>query len=289
VLKELKKWIKKMIFDRGWVIFVDLTSTAPPSLDFKKFKSLLPPRDRFWADPFVISRDDKHYIFLEEFIWKTNKGHISCLVLNSKGETEQLKIILEQPYHLSYPFVFEANETLYLIPESSANKTIDLYECINFPFEWKFKQSLLQNIDAVDSTIYFHRNRYWLFCGVKNDSSIAIYDNLSIFYSDNLLGGNWTPHPKNPVVSDIQSARPAGSIFDLKGMLLRPSQIGVPYYGYGLAVNQITELNENNFSEKSYRIVRPDWRKGLGSVHTLNFSNQATVTDGVFNRFRRFT
>jgi hypothetical protein len=287
VIAQIKKWLKKIIFDRGWVIFVNLKSTSP-SFDFKNFKALLPPRDRFWADPFIISKEGKHYIFLEEFMWSTNKGHLSCIVLDSQGKIVQLKIILDQPYHLSYPFLFEEDNVLYMIPESSANKTIDLYECVHFPFEWKFKQTLMNNIDAVDTTIYFHEKKYWLFTAERNDPTKQVYDNLTIYYSDQLLDGNWISHPKNPVVSDIKSARPAGKIFEWDGKLCRPSQIGVPFYGYGLALNQITELNENSFSENNFMTIKPDWRKGLGSVHTFNFSNQATITDGVLKRRRRF-
>lgn len=287
MFKGIKKWLKKILFDRDWVIFVDLKNVSMPSLDFKNFKPLLPPRNHFWADPFIISKDDKHYVFLEEFSWASNKGHISCLVLNAIGKTEQIKIILEKPYHLSYPFLFSERETLYMIPESSANKTIDLYECVNFPFEWKFKKTLIKNIDAVDTTIHFYEDRYWLFCGVKNDLSIELYDNLNIYYSDNLIDGHWIPHAKNPVVSDIKSARPAGKIYERAGALFRPSQIGKPFYGYGLSINKISELTAENYKEEIHSTILPNWNKNWGSIHTLNFSDKAMVTDGVLKRFKK--
>jgi len=288
LFRSSKRIAKDCIFDMGWVIFFDINATQTPSLDFKKFKALIPNRDRFWADPFVISKNGKHYIFMEEFLWKTNKGHITCLVINEKGKLIDSKVILNKPYHLSYPFIFEDHGMLYMIPESTDNKTIDLFECVSFPFEWRFKKTLLSSIHAVDTTVYYQDNRYWLFCGTKQNLSSTVYDELQIFYSDDLLGDHWTPHPKNPVVSDIKTARPAGKVFKLEGFLCRPGQIGVPDYGYGLSLNRITELSENDFSEEVYRTIIPDWRKGVSSVHTLNFSEGMTVTDGVLKRLRMF-
>ncbi len=288
ISRSIKRVIKEIIFVNDWVIFCDLNSPQTPSLDFKKFKVLIPPKNRFWADPFVVSQDDKHYIFFEEFMLKANKGHINCMVLDASGKMIASKIILEKPYHLSYPFIFQHQETFYMVPESSANKTIDLYECVEFPFLWKFKRTLISSINAVDATIHFYENRYWLFCGVQQHVSSPNYEDLNIFYTNDVLEGRWIPHVKNPVVSDIKTARPAGSIYIHNGELCRPSQIGFPYYGYGLALNRITELSEINYKEENYINIKPDWRKEVGGLHTLNFSPKMTVTDGVLKRFRLF-
>lgn len=288
MFRSSKRMFSDLLFIRDWVVFFDISSNQKPSLDFKKFRALIPPRNRFWADPFAVSQDDKHYIFLEEYLWKTRKGHITCIVLDSNGKKVDSNIILEKPYHLSYPFIFQHMGKFYMVPESSANNTIDLYECTQFPFAWTFKRTLISNINAVDTTLHFHENHYWLFCAVQHQLNNPNYDDLLIFHTDNVLEGSWQPHIKNPVVSDIKTARPAGTIFYHDGELCRPSQIGAPYYGYGLSLNRIVELNENSYREESYLTIKPDWRKELDSVHTLNFSSKITVTDGVIRRFRFF-
>ena len=34
------------------------------STSFWKFKKIIPPDDKFWADPFVVSYNDEYFIFL---------------------------------------------------------------------------------------------------------------------------------------------------------------------------------------------------------------------------------
>lgn len=282
------KSITKAFFIEQWVLFFSFSSTPILQLDFRNFKTLIPPKHLIWADPFVISENNKHYLFIEELPIKTNKGHISCMVLNDKGEVEKSAIIIDQPFHLSYPFIFKYEETWFMIPESADNSTVDLYECLEFPFKWRFKKSLLTHVRALDSTLYFQDNKYWLFCTIQKRSGSSTNEELCLFYTDHFLTGEWTEHTGNPVLSDPSSARPAGRIFYHDNSWYRPSQICVPRYGYGLSLNRIIKLSESNYIEENVKEAKPDWMKNLLSVHTLNFSNELTVIDGQIKRFRFF-
>ena len=55
------------------------------STSFLKFREMIPPKDRFWADPFVIFKDQKHHIFFEEFLNSKNKGHLSVISIDANG------------------------------------------------------------------------------------------------------------------------------------------------------------------------------------------------------------
>ena len=49
------------------------------------FKSIVPPNDRYWADPHVVYRHDTYYVFVEEFDYARGKGHIAVIPLNEHG------------------------------------------------------------------------------------------------------------------------------------------------------------------------------------------------------------
>ena len=107
------------------------------STSFFKYKKIIPPKDRFWADPHIIRRNNKYYIFIEEFICAKDKAHISLIIMDDKGNyTEPVKV-LERDYHISYPFLIEDNEELFMIPETRQNNTIELYKCVHFPLKWE--------------------------------------------------------------------------------------------------------------------------------------------------------
>lgn len=284
VWRLMKKTIKKLIFIEQWVLFYSFKAQDFPELSFQKFKALVPPKDRIWADPFVISKSGKHYIFIEELLRKTNKGHITCLVMNEVGEIEDSKLLINKPYHLSYPFIFQHENTWYMIPESAEGKTVDLFECTDFPFQWKFRRSILTNVEAFDSTIHFHDGEFWLFCTIKKSAEGSSDDNLYLFHTKDLAEGEWLAHRNNPVISNPFSARPAGRIFLHDNTLYRPSQICVPRYGYGLSLNKITELTTSSYIEETVSSALPTWRKDLLSVHTFNFSKEITLIDGQLKR-----
>lgn len=154
-------------FFKQWILLFKIEKHDKISTSFFKFKKILPPKDRFWADPFIIEKNDKYYIFIEELIYKENKGKISLIEMDKNGNYSPAQVILERNYHLSYPFLFEENDTLYMIPETAENRTIELYKCIEFPEKWEFCTNLMEDVYAVDSTIVKKDNKYWLFCNRK--------------------------------------------------------------------------------------------------------------------------
>lgn len=275
--------LRKYLFVDQWILLADLGKGISGPLN--RFKKILPPKDRLWADPFVLQKENKYYIFLEEMVYREKKGHISLIVMDEQGNYGAPVKVLERPYHLSYPFIFEWNGDHYMIPESGANKTIDAYKCTRFPDKWEFHSTLMKEVKAADTTVYFHQGKWWLFTNIQENEGDSNWDELFLFYSDNPLSDNWTPHSQNPIVSDVRRARPAGRLFEQDGNIYRPSQDCSKLYGYGLRVNQILALNENEYKEVEVRFIEPDWEKNIRCVHTLNKAGRLTVIDAIYRRW----
>jgi hypothetical protein len=229
-----------------------------------------------------------YYIFVEEFIYKHKKGHISYFKLDPPGNTQGPFRVLEEEYHLSYPFVFKSNGQYYMVPESVENKTISLYECIDFPDNWKFKLNLMENVLAVDTTLFYYKNKWWLFTGMPADQSSFPFVQLFLFFSDDLFSGKWNPHPQNPLITDYKKSRPAGSIFVDDGKIFRPSQDSSKMYGYGVDLNEILLLSEFEYIEERRFSVRPEWDKGVEATHTFAREGQLTVIDAFMRRRKIF-
>lgn len=273
----VREFVKRLFYLDQWFLLLSLKKGI--SDGFAGFEVLMPSKDRFWADPHVTQRDGKYYIFLEEFLRTEHRGHISVIEVDELGRWKMPIKVLERPHHLSYPFVFQSDGRLYMVPESRANRTIDLYECMEFPHRWEFKKTLIANISAVDSTLLHHAGKWWLFTAVAENEAAAPNVELFLYYSDDLLDGQWNSHLQNPIVSDARSARPAGSLLLENGKLFRPSQNCAETYGHGFDLNEITVLSESDYCERRTMSIRPDWDRTILATHTYAHQGSLTVID----------
>jgi hypothetical protein len=283
--KKLTLLIRRIFSFQQWILLYRIEKNSPaPSTSFFRYKKLFPPKDRFWADPFIVFENNLYYVFIEELMYDSNKGHISVFTISPEGELSTPQKIIEEKYHLSYPFVFQEQDDYYMIPESMENKSIDLYKCSVFPDKWEKVKVLMNNINAVDPTLFFYNNKYWLFVNVRENEGASEWDELFLYYADDFKSDAWTSHPQNPIVSDVKKARPAGRIFKQNGQYYRPSQNCSGHYGRGMTINRITVLNENEYKEEVVQFIFPRWDKKLISTHTLSFEKNLTVIDGLYLR-----
>ncbi|MDB2435700.1 hypothetical protein N9W65_01840 [Schleiferiaceae bacterium] len=286
VRNVVKGKILNQIYQDQWILLYKLNTTDSISKSFFRFNKMIPPKDRFWADPFVIQKENSSYIFIEELLYKTRKGHISVIVMDCNGKYSEPVKVLEADYHMSYPFLIEEDGALFMIPETKQNKTIDLYRCVEFPTKWDYEKTLINDIEAVDATITVKDNIYWLFANVTTNKGASSWDELHIFSAPSLFSNHWKVHPKNPVISDVRQARPAGNFFTYNNNLYRPSQNSSRRYGYGMKINRVTELNNNNYKEETVNSIYPNWDKSLNAVHTINSVGNLTVIDSLMKRKR---
>jgi len=256
------------------------------SADFSEFEKLSPSLGGLWADPFISYHEGSYYLFIEDAIYDKENADISVMKIEEDGSMTAPKPCLVRPYHLSYPFVFFWEGEHYMIPETKGNNAIEIYKATRFPDQWEFHSNLMEDVKAVDTTLLFHNNKWWLFANFKQKKWVSINNDLSIFYADSPLSNDWTPHPMNPVISDIRRARPAGRIYEQDGKLIRPSQDSSIRYGYGLRLNEIVTLTETDYEEQELDFIEPSWGKMLRGTHTLAHAKNLTVIDVLEWRFR---
>lgn len=240
----------------------------------------LPPYtgEGYHADPFGYDDGEKRVLLFECYDYKTRRAAIVPDGIEHVGPA------IKEPYHLSYPFTIQYNGDIYCIPETFENRTVNLYKLDRETNRWEFQRYLLENTDAVDSTIVFHNGKWWLFCTLQEQGA---NQKLFVYYSDN-FEGPYAPHLNNPVKTDVRSARPAGTPFVSNGKLYRPSQDCAPTYGARVVINEVVKLDERSFEEKEINSISPlshsKFNKGL---HTISALGNVTLIDGKRYMFSR--
>ncbi len=282
--KRFRNILRSFFYFDQWILLYNLEAPTTISTNLSQFKKIIPPKDRFWADPHVIKKNNFYYIFIEELIYSENKGFISVIEMDSHGNYKDPVKILETDYHLSFPFIIEDNNEIYMVPESKQNNNIQLYKCVDFPYIWELETVLMDNVKAVDTVITKKDGKYWLFTNMIENEGASLYDELYLFSSDILVSNNWKSHPENPIVSDVKNARLAGKLFYTNNNLYRPSQNCSHHYGYGMHINEVIELNEINYKEKIVDSIYPNWDNKITSSHSLSNSDKLTVIDAQYVR-----
>lgn len=284
--RDLQFLAKRALFEERWAVQYSLDSRIPSSYD--GFHTLVPPPHTWWGDPQVAQQDDDFYIFVEELTLprSRNHAHISVIKVDQDGIQGPPVTVIEQPYHMSYPFVFEWKGSHYMIPETSNARTIELYEATDFPYQWKPVKQIMNEVEAVDTTIVRRNGLWWLFTNMRENHGGPINDELFLYYSDDLFSDHWEPHPLNPIVTDARSARPAGRIFELDGVLYRPSQDCSRCYGYAVNINRILEMDEKRYRETRTAYVTPKEFPGCSRLHTFSHIHGLTAVDTYIARSR---
>jgi len=277
--RGIREGLRRLIYREQWILMTGQGNLSKP--DFATYYKLVPPARKFWADPMLIEKNSTRYIFFEEFDQRKRLGRISVTSLNYDGKWVPPQPVLEKPYHLSYPFVFEWDGKYFMIPESSEIGRIDLFECVEFPLRWEFCKTLINNVLARDTTIIQKDGLWWLFTAIAETKAQGANVELFIFSHRDLFTANWKSHPMNPVCSDIRRSRPAGRIFKKNGKFYRPSQDCSRGYGYGFDLNEIEILTASDYREKLVRSVRPDWDPKVIGTHTLDMVGSLTVIDAL--------
>lgn len=232
---------------------------------------------RFYADPFPIEHSGQVHLFVEEYPHQTGKGIISAVPFGPKGPLDVPVPVLELPYHLSYPFVFGRKGEVWMVPESCAAGSIDLFRATRFPGGWVKEATLVADVTASDATLFEHGELWWLFATVRGGGSYS--DSLHLWFAENFKGP-WTPHPKNPVLIDNASARPAGRMTVREGEIWRPVQDCRIEYGAALGLARVTRLDREGFDQtvEAFLTAGPRWPGRL--IHTVNRAGPFEFIDG---------
>lgn len=228
---------------------------------------------RMVADPFAVRENGVWYLFFEIDSITTRQGEIALATSTDTTNWVYRQIVLDEPFHLSYPYVFKWNETYYMIPESHQAGAIRLYRADPFPTRWTPVTDLIRGAYQ-DPTLVRHDGRWWLFaCTGRNE-------NMEIFYADELTGP-WHAHARNPVIAgDRTRARCGGRAREVNGRLIRFAQDCLDRYGHRLLGFEITTLTPDDYAERPLAenpLLQPD---GSGwnahRMHQLDLQESGT-------------
>ncbi len=283
-ISHIKDRVASWFHFNQWILMYKFGKNEEPSKTIYKFKKIIPPKNKFWADPFVLKEGEEYYVFFEEYLRSTKKGNISFFKIDRKGNYSKPEIVLDKDYHLSYPFIFKEEDTFYMIPETRANNSIELYKCIEFPNKWELEKTLMDDVQAVDTTILKKDDTFWMFTSIRENKGASTADELFLFSTKDFKSDDWKPHPQNPIISDVRYARPAGKIFVYKDQLYRPSQNGAKFYGHAMNISKIVTMDEQVYQEEVVSSIYPNWEKNVKATHTLSFDGNLTMIDAMIKR-----
>ena len=264
-----------------WSLFLGYGDFETASLD--KLKSVPMPKDEFWADPFLFEHEGRDYVFFENYSYHTKRGKISCGIL--EGPTlKDVKDVMVRDYHLSFPFIFREGEDIYLMPETSANKRLELYRAVDFPVSWELYSTAFEGELVADPLFYTDSDdQRWLFINKQADGASPMNSELFIYRADSLHLKELVPHRQNPVIIDARVARNGGGIFKKGNVPYRPSQRNEDgIYGRALNINQIKKLNLEEYEEAVTAVYQPTFDKGLMALHHLHQTKKAFVFDAAY-------
>lgn len=202
---------------------------------------------RFVADPFMIKADGRWYMFFEAMNRESQKGEIGVAVSEDGLNWRYEQIVLAEPFHLSYPYVFEWMGDHYMVPETHQAGGVRLYRAVDFPLCWSFAGTLVAGLYFADPSLFWHENRWWLLVDASPERR---HDTLRLFWADS-LSGRWTEHPQSPIVSgDPRRARPAGRVVAFNGRWVRYAQDCRFSYGSQVHAFEIVELTPTSYRER---------------------------------------
>jgi hypothetical protein len=130
---------------------------------------------RFVADPFIVRVGAGWYMFFEALECASRRGVIGLASSKDGYSWRYEKIVLREPFHLSYPYVFEWQGSYYMIPETGAESAVRLYRAVEFPGQWQCVCKLLTGT-YWDSSVIYQDGLWWLF---SLDDKVCLLDSAS--------------------------------------------------------------------------------------------------------------
>ena len=245
----------------------------------------------FVADPFMIQADGTWHMFFEVVNRATEKGEIG-LATSSDGKCwKYQRIVLTEPYHLSYPYVFEWQNEYYMIPEGGrAGGGVKLYCATSFPERWKCIGNILSGGRFADSSVFRYEGYWYLF---TDASQIAESPLLRLYWAKDLLGP-WNEHPASPIIEgDPHIARPGGRVLVVDDKIIRFTQDVFPVYGSKVRAFEIDELSLTTYNERQVGreavlgAGKVEWNSGGMhhiDAHMLDDGKWIACVDGWFSR-----
>jgi hypothetical protein len=256
------------------------TVAAPGGLEAATVRWLAEePPFAFLADPFGLVRDGRLHVFAEAYDYRTRHGVIDLLEIGPDLAQVGRRTVLREPWHLSYPFVFEGEGATWMIPEAHRSGGCTLYRSTEFPTRWEAAARLELDTPAIDPTVFRHDGLWWIAYSPSGSQAFK-QGRLHLAHAE-ALTGPWRTHPRNPVRIDRASSRPGGTVFVDGGTLVLPVQDCSRTYGGAIRLLRILELSPERFvAEAGGPMSAP---AGVApycdGLHTLAAAGDVTLID----------
>ncbi len=118
---------------------------------------------RYWfADPFLYEKAGEVYVFFEAYDLIERKGKEGYSKLRGDGAWTRPHIIIDEPYHLSFPYIFDDKGSTYIMPEMSGDYSLKLYKALDFPNKWEIADIILPDVYACDSIFINTKDKRYL-------------------------------------------------------------------------------------------------------------------------------
>lgn len=274
--------ILKDIWRAGVVAATPEQVLAPGALDHLPV-TWLPAQGplRFIADPFGLWRDGRLHVFVEAYDYRDRHGIIDVHILDADLQVLETRTVLREPWHLSYPFVFEADGETWMLPEAFRSGALTLYRAEAFPDRWVPATQIPLDDVAIDATPVFHDGLWWLFYAPAGTTAAEKIGRLHVAFAERLTGP-WRTHPGNPVRRDLASSRPGGTPFvGADGRLVLPVQDCTRTYGGAIRPLRIDVLTPDRFEAEAGPALAAPRRFGayVDGLHTLAQAGPVTLID----------
>ena len=248
------------------------------SLSLSKGIEIENPNRRFLADPFLYSHEGRTVCFVEDFFFDENKGKISAYEITDKSHKE-LGVILEEDFHLSFPYVFKYKGDIFMCPETSEKNEIRLYKCNKFPCSWSFYKTIMEKVSAADTLIFPFNDNWCLLSNICSSHMEEHNSELHMFFAENPLSQNWRPSQNNPIIFDSTKAR-NGGLFKLNDDFYRVNQIHAKsHYGKAFGINKIQMKEGRDYQEERILDILPVFLKNLIGTHHFHANEEFFVFD----------
>lgn len=228
------------------------------------------PKDRWYADPFVLDVTEYEVLLLvEDYGYETQKGVISLLHIDrTTMEITSRKVLLELPTHLSFPAIWRKDGHIYVYPESARSGKLDMYEYHPETEELTYVQTICDDV-VWDSYITEAFGEPVLFTNAKNDNFLDIYR------WDALLQ-RYVPGIEIP--SQKRNSRLGGFVFEYKGAYYYPAQDCSKVYGGAIDIKRVEwdGVTCKVYSVRHIESPHPEYWLGM---HTLNEYKGVAVID----------
>jgi hypothetical protein len=262
---------RRLLLREQWCIGLTQAALASPHSPGSPMRTLVPPRGRLWADPFVWAHAGGMQLFFEDMPFESERGKICMMELDQELRPRSpAKPVISEPYHVSYPFLWSESGRRFAMPESSANRSVDLYEWLEGERSFKKLKTLIQGMRLADASLVRYEDRLWMFA--TGGSAGAVLDAERI-------EGPWTAHRGNPVKIDATNTRPAGGLWVADGRVHRVVQDCSRLYGGSTRCMRIERLDGQGFAETEVT----DWAPGHAlrglRWHTLNEADGVSAID----------